>query len=547
MDLYELINTTFYDVFKSNGRMVKTPQDGSLDVEAIRMFKAVAKSFSVHENFTDNKQTFCSEVVLERQRSLNLDDLSKVEWELIEKLDFKKLNAIVRARISDAIWFQTGSKKYAKLAINSYLELLDGQIEENKWKNRYLLLLTRIWNIVISSGSLKKEVFQCIKKYEENLYKSSNGQFLRFIQWENATKRIDFTLDTIQRLKDILAITKDFESKELILEILIKNVNQLEKQEFKNEYSKNILEEGEENLDPILLKYIKKALHYTKQEEYQEKLYKLYKRVYDQIGENMIEFVREMRLDDSTPYGVYRKQISKLGFKEVLLYLAQCISDEAFYSDRLNVNKKSLMDDLFGTEVLDSDNRRLYSLNPRSKENENEWQLHDFKQQAVFIGKMIIQPLLEGLSKFDSSELITLRLLINESDVVPEDRKNVVYEGFHKAIEGDQYDAIKGLTTEFEECLRNHININDGIDFEIKNGNYEFKTGNSLAKECGKYLDEREAFLVESVFSKYSLNVRNLSSHGITNSKDMESGEYYVFLAIFLNFIYLGSWFNDWE
>ncbi|MCK8617730.1 hypothetical protein LNP00_05035 [Fructobacillus sp. M158] len=339
--------------------------------------------------------------------------------------------------------------------------------------------------------------------------------------------------------------SSEFKTKELCYRLLIKCSNDEENKGYRTDYVVFIINQTKNAVEPVWLDYIQEALEIvqklpsTEKSKYIVQLNDIYQNIWQHIGQNMHENKHELTLSDNKQYDNYLSGIKKFSLVETIVSLCQCI--DSFNPDEWRAaGEKSVFNEVFNLNVLDGKNRMLYELPPRGEKNSDfKWKLHEFRLQISIFGAVIVKPLIDHLRHFETDELNELKELINASDFVPTTRKEVVFEAFLHSIKDSMYMPITTLTGQFEEAIRQYIHRKGGIYFKIKkDGSRTELIGNSLADESCKYLNEKDGFLVKSLFSKYSINVRNLLAHGDTEPEEAERGEYYAFLAIFLHFIY---------
>jgi hypothetical protein len=206
---------------------------------------------------------------------------------------------------------------------------------------------------------------------------------------------------------------------------------------------------------------------------------------------------------------------------------------------------------LFPQMFLDNDGhttKKLKSLdreNPKKDEdNYNDHLYHSITFDLGFFGNLI-KISLDIVKKEHNIELTDLDFLINDNALIPNDRQETVKFALYLGLNEHPLEFLSIICPQIENIFREISDMCGGIVTKYNREYTEQEYINLTAvldnKELNECFDEDALFVLKSLLNaKSGINIRNMISHGLCNSKEADNN-YTYFLLGFL--IKLFSWF----
>lgn len=208
--------------------------------------------------------------------------------------------------------------------------------------------------------------------------------------------------------------------------------------------------------------------------------------------------------------------------------------------DLLKVAKEHPIKYLMKTGIVDGKGRTIAQVGSIDEDFEGHKALH-FSNSIKFNG-IGLHFVLRGAIKRNLFTTSSLMEFLSQSCVIADNRLSVIEKGINDFLNKNYVTSIHLLIPQFEEAIRNLIEINGGNIFAYRNGAFQLKTFDHLLSDTivKDVLGEDMSYYYRILFTdSRGWNLRNNIAHGMIDpeSLDEQTNEWIIHALLVLGMI----------
>lgn len=189
-----------------------------------------------------------------------------------------------------------------------------------------------------------------------------------------------------------------------------------------------------------------------------------------------------------------------------------------------NLAKTAPLQFMISRDLLDKKGRRVAKIAPIAEDPESHLVLHI--SNAIRIGTIFLNFIFEEAI---NRELLTAHELLkfmNKSCIIEKDRFSIFQKGFEAYLNGDYLVATHILIPQFEEAIRNLVEMNGGSIMIQKGDAFNLKTFDHLLNDeiiIDVFGEDKSLYFRTLFTDKRGWNIRNNVAHGMFDTEQFQN------------------------
>ena len=568
MDIYEVLNGIITEAhYYSMSHLFINVDRTTIDEKDRMLFDLLCKIASMGTHVSNNGITFNPMFTYkDGSRTFCIEDITDVDYQMLEKIDFGRLPLALRSLISDILWTQKKSYPASKIAAQSYWEAFQQTYEDRKClktlsplrravciaqQTKFQSLYSEIYDWFCNTfiGEVTQVDVFCALRIMELFFEQKGTDFTLIINAVDSIISLDSNND------NILAIEQAYELEAKCYNKLNKkgdadNCN-LELAQYYYDFAERLLQNDAMGAFRSVSFY-EKAIVLFRNNGASAQAESVHRKLIDvqkQIPKNMHIF--RTTFDVSKAIKNIETNMDGLSFEECIIRLTQYLGFESIDTIKkrtIDECKNDPLSSLFGNNILDSQGRTVIKLSPLDDNNPEKdlhlLELHMFHsslQAQRIVGDFWIKNILHYIrNKFiiDNSKI---DFLINNNCIIPEGREMIFRKGIGDFLRGDYYAAMHILAPQMENLFRNIANEVGGVTSTLSDDGLAQEKVLSSVFSLPELLDAYDnniIFAFRGLLNEQAgANIRNRIAHGIIDEAECSSGECLYFGALVIKLL----------
>lgn len=560
MNLYDLLEKSIADHFYScESCYIPYEKRNELDSDQEReIWDLICDICSIHMEIEMDGVIWGPAMTWKDKRCFPIEGIDDKSYEILSNLDNARLPTKIRAKIADLIWTQKHDYNSAVIAVQSYFDVTEGDLPEDKWF--YILdAIKRVIAICCQIGDFDTKEKAC--QFLWNQLKKMDGKdegfmslrildILVFHKYGNPDMIRSFANQIIENSKNNPGKVEQayevlFSCSKWIKDRETEKKDHIKLADYYIGFGVDLFET--DNLNAIRADgFIKKAVEIyrnngapIKADEAIRKLVIIQK----SIPNSMMTF--SYNLDISDVCKAIDKNFEGLSFEEAIVRLAQIV----FYYRKEKLKKdvqdefiESPISSMFGKTLVGADGITKAIIPPLSEDDflsETDVLLSHIRQKIIenanLSGDIAIRQAIRRIRERFTFDDKNLDFLVDYNAVIPDGRKRVIKMGVYHVLKGEYYEAVHILAPQVENIFRNIAREAGGLSVSLKeDGSMQEKLLNSIfdIEELKDCYDNDILFLFRTLLiEKTGANIRNEIAHGLVSETTANSGVYLYFFG----------------
>lgn len=525
--------------------------------------------------YNANDGTYCPMMVLaDGRRTFAVEDIDEKAIDVLKEAILVISPAWMRAQLGEIVWIKSKERSYLEIAVTEFVKEFDSLFDEENWVNCFNMI-QRAYKLAVRQGKnsdmflkVKEAIGQALKKMDgkDPLFLSLSLIELDYknADTEELSTYLTFAAKIFERhfsegQENIHLVEASFELYCTILkklkrdnDILTVMVQMAQYYEARADIEMESGAVGAYRAISLLQKACKQYRRLTDK----EKLLQIRKRIAElqKVSmENMASIPYEF---DPTPiFQSVTSLFEGLSLQEMIIQLGratQTYNKENIKKEVLKNQHEFLSSSLFTQNILDSNGHIVEIIPPLDLQDPEGDPDVLYKHMVKYItetrslGETIsLTYAFRILQSAETISLDDLDFLVDDNQIIPNSRKDIVKFGLYLGLTGKFYAAMHILLPQTEHIIRNLVDIcGDTTSFLGEDGCEEYKPLSKLLQsekllEC---YNENILFTFQTLLdARGGPNLRNLNAHGLLEPEVGNSGIALCFLSFLIKFLSLYS------
>lgn len=570
MDIYELLQELIeVKKYRSLFTLFINDRKEELDTDVDRKIFDILKNISsLIMKISGEEVKFVPCYVLDGERSFAVHDLTEEDYKLLSNLDLSKLPLNLQARVADVLWLQNRDYKSATIAHKAYYDLFNLWFSDDKYIES-LDMIKRAIGIAAQINDKNSLNDYCQKVFDHII--RIDGKDNNFLSISLIEIIINRSFGDLIKLVDILnnsiSLSGDNPNKiERLYLLKVKCLNKLKDKEAAMKINVELAEYFLEFAEKVLAHEEKGAMraeHFfrksimlfrnngetVKAEETHKRLMEVQRQIPNLMAIHSIPFDARKIIEN------INQNMVGLNFEECIIRITQMFSfykKEDFKKKVLKTLETSPFSHMFVKNTINDAGQTVFVLPPlNTLEPETDEVILDMHIQNTMLeheritGTMFLNFAMRYIKENFDVENESADFLVNDSIIVPDDRKNIISKALHQAFCGEYYESLHILAPQIENVFRNIAREVGGLTVTLEtDGSSKEKLLSSIfdlseLKEC---YDNDILFLFKGLLNEQAgANIRNDIAHGIMSRQRSFSGECIFFVCAVVKLLVISS------
>lgn len=507
-------------------------------------------------------------IVFDGKRSFGVQDLAEDDYSLLYRIDMSKLPINLRARVADILWLQKREHKAAIIAHESYYELFNLWFDQENYiesldmikraiciarqlnnKEAFDKYLQTVYNHIIRINGSDKNF--CSISLIEIILAQSYGCLDKVIDILNES--ITISVDNSHKTERLYLLKAKCFNKKKNLEMATKT--NVELAEYFLSFAEKIIE-GNEKAVLRAEYFYQKAINTfrnngetSKAEKAHKRLVKMQKKIPGLMTMHSFPFNGKKIMEN------INENMENLNFEESIIRISQLVyfyKKDDFKKKVIDSRESFPLSNIFPTSVINESGQTVFVLpsldfsNPEADEEILDMHIHNTMLEHERInGTMFLPFAMHYIKEKFDVEKESFDFLVNDSIVVPDERKNILCKALRLAFKGEYYESLHILAPQTENLFR-HLSKEVGaltVTLET-DGTSKEKALSSIfdLKELKECYDNDILFLFKGLLNEQAgANIRNNIAHGIMSQHQSCSGECLFFICAVIKLLVISS------
>lgn len=539
--------------------------DTGIDKEIFDILKNIS---SLSLKVSHEGAEFLPYLVFDGKRTFGVQDLTEDDYNSLSSIELPKLPLNLRARVADVLWLQKVNYKAAITAHESYYELFKLWFDEE----HYLESIDMIKRAICIAKQLNDK--EALNEYCQTIYNHIiriNGKDKNFCSISLIEIILDYSFGKIDEVIDVLnesiaesagnpnkterlyLLKAKCFNKKKNLEMATKT--NIELAEYLLSFAEKTIEGNEKGV--LRAEYFyQKAINtfrnngeITKAEKTHKRLVEMQKKIPGLMTLHSFPFNGKKIMEN------INENMEGLNFEESIIRISQLVyfyKKDDFKKKVIDSRESFPLSNILPTSVINESGQTVFILpsldlsNPESNEEIFDMHIHHTMLEYERInGTMFLPFAMHYIKEKFDVENESFDFLVNDSIVVPDERKNILCEALCLAFKGKYYESLHILAPQTENLFR-HIAKEVGaltVTLEM-DGTSKEKVLSSIfdLKELKECYDNDILFLFKGLLNEQAgANIRNNIAHGIMGQRQSHSGECLFFICAVIKLLVISS------
>ena len=570
MDIYELLQELiepkkYRSLFTSFIDDRKEELDTDVDKKLFDVLKNIS---SMMLKILDNGAEFMPRYVFEGKRTFAIQDISEDEYNLLLAINLSKLPITLEARVADVLWLQKTDYQAACIAHKAYYRLFDLWFNDDDYIEsldmiKRAICITKQINDIDSLHKYCQNIFDHIVRIDGKdmtflsislikiILKQSFGDFSKVVNVLNNS--ISLSIDNPHKTEQLYLLKAKCFNKMKNPDAAIQT--NVELAEYFLWFAEKILEQEEKGAMRAEY-FFQQAIRIFRNNGETNKAEKIHKRLVEvqkQIPNLMA--IHSIPFDGKKIIEYINENMTGLSFEECIIRISQMVSfykKDEFKEIVLESLKTSPFSHMFMKNIINDTGQTVFVLPPldtsNPEENEKIFDMHihnTMLEHESIAGTMFLHFAISYIKENFDVENESFDFLVNDSIIVPNERKDIISKALHKAFCGDYYESLHILAPQVENIFRYVASEVGGLTVTLEDdGSSKEKLLTSIfdlteLKDC---YDNDILFLFKGLLNeKAGANIRNEIAHGIMSPQRSCSGECVFFICAVIKLLVISS------
>ena len=513
-------------------------------------------------------------IIWDGKRSFSVEDLKESDYAILTSLDFENLPLKLKARVSDILWTQKKSYKYAQIAAEAYLSLFNLIFSKDDWVEAQDMINR---SICISAQTKQNDLYNRCCKTLYDIIVNINGTDTGFLSISFIEIILNQKYDNIKTIIDIKKII------DITDKIILHNKNNprkvehayllkfkcfneqkdnasaiqtnIDMAEYFVDYAENLSKNEKNDLFRAEM-FFKKAILLYRSNGEPHKAEETHRRLLDiQKDKLKAMHTHTITFDVSKTIENISQNLDGLSFEECIIRLTQIVS---FYKKGdfkkivLGDLKKHPLIKIFPKSFINSSGQTIFELppldisNPEKDKKILDMHIHNkmYEYQNI-AGNVYLSFVLSYIKEHFDVNNQDLKFIFLDNFIVPPDRENIFVSAIRMALNGNYYEALHILAPQTENIFRNIANGVGGLTSTLESdGTSKEKVLSSIfdLPELLECYDNDILFFFKGMLNEQAgANIRNRIAHGLINPQGANSGASIYFICAVIKLLVISS------